>query len=172
MQLSFNSNISKQKVFTTVEKYLQQQHLNIAKQDTSRPWGGFFVIEETEAEKFINIFFPHLTKEDLSISGKLSPKILIVQPNKRLSWQYHYRRAEIWKLIGGTANVATSDNDEETEITTLNIGDIIQLSQGKRHRLIGVEDKWGIVAEIWQHTNADNASDEDDIVRLQDDFGR
>jgi len=32
-------------------------------------------------------------------------------------------------------------------------------------------DGWGVVAEIWQHT-ASNPSDEEDIERLQDDFGR
>jgi mannose-6-phosphate isomerase-like protein (cupin superfamily) len=117
------------------------------------------------------LYFPHLTKQELSISGKLSPKILVVAPNNRLSWQFHYRRAEIWKLIGGTAAVVTSDTDEEEDTTRLNIGDVILLEQGKRHRLVGTEN-WGIVAEIWRHTTADNPSDEDDIVRLQDDFGR
>jgi mannose-6-phosphate isomerase-like protein (cupin superfamily) len=95
-----------------------------------------------------------------------------VGPNKRLSWQYHHRRAEIWKLIGGVAGVVTSDTDQEKETTHLKIGDIIQLQKGDRHRLIGLEDGWGIVAEIWQHTDAENPSDEDDIVRVQDDFGR
>ncbi len=33
-------------------------------------------------------------------------------------------------------------------------------------------DTFGIVAEIWQHTDPTNPSEEDDIVRLQDDFGR
>ena len=117
------------------------------------------------------MYFPHLTPEELSISGKLSPKILIVAPNKRLSWQYHHRRAEIWKLIGGVAGVITSDTDEEKEITLLNIGDIIQLKQGQRHRLIGLKG-WGIVAEIWQHTETENPSNEEDIIRVQDDFGR
>ena len=51
------------------------------------------------------------------------------------------------------------------------MGDIIQLKQGERHRLIGLNG-WGIVAEIWRHTDAENPSDEDDIVRVQDDFGR
>ena len=129
------------------------------------------MLDESEAEKFIASYFPHLTKKELSISGKLSPKILVVGPNKRLSWQYHFRRAEIWKLIGGTAGVVTSDTDHEKETTHLKIGDIIQLKQGERHRLIGL-DGWGIVAEIWQHTDAENPSNEDDIVRLQDDFGR
>ena len=171
MKLNFLANTPKAVVFEMVNKYLQDKDLSIAKQDNSRPWGGFFVIEENEAEKFIQLYFPHLTKEELSISGKLSPKILIVGPRKRLSWQYHHRRAEIWKLIGGEAAVATSDNDDEKEITTLQIGDIIQLKQGERHRLIGL-DGWGIVAEIWRHTDAENPSDEDDIVRVQDDFGR
>jgi hypothetical protein len=47
----------------------------------------------------------------------------------------------------------------------------VKLQQGERHRLIGLAG-WGIVAEIWQHTDASNPSDEDDIVRVQDDFGR
>jgi mannose-6-phosphate isomerase len=145
--------------------------LAIASQDALRPWGGFFVINENDAEKFITSFFPHLTKSQLTISGKLSPKILIVAPNKRLSWQYHYRRAEIWKLIAGEASVMVSDTDEETEIINLTKGDIIELKQGERHRLIGT-DNWGIIAEIWRHTDAENPSDENDIVRLQDDFGR
>jgi mannose-6-phosphate isomerase len=159
-------------IFEELENYLSKQKLTITKIDNKRPWGGFFVIDENDAEKFIETYFPHLTKQQLSIGGKLSPKILVVAPNKRLSWQYHHRRAEIWKLIGGKAKVALSDNDEETEIVELNVGDIVQLSQGKRHRLIGDENNWGIVAEIWQHTNEENPSDEDDIVRLQDDFGR
>jgi len=53
----------------------------------------------------------------------------------------------------------------------LSQGDVIRLKQGERHRLIGL-DEWGIVAEIWQHTNPKNPSDENDIIRLQDDFGR
>lgn len=163
---------TQQFVFTQVKNYLKENNLSVIKIDDKRPWGGFFVIDENDADKFIALYFPHLTKEQLTIGGKLSPKILVVAPSKRLSWQYHHRRAEIWKLIGGQAKVALSDNDEETEIVNLAVGDIVQLSQGKRHRLIGDETNWGIVAEIWQHTDTNNPSDEDDIIRLQDDFGR
>jgi len=171
MQLHFLNITPKELVFESVAEYLHLQNLKINKQDDSRPWGGFFVIEETESEKFISLYFPHLSKEELNISGKLSPKILVVAPNKRLSWQYHHRRAEIWKLIGGTAAVITSDTDEEKETRNLKIGDIIQLKQGERHRLVGL-DGWGIIAEIWRHTVAEDPSDEEDIVRVQDDFGR
>jgi len=56
-------------------------------------------------------------------------------------------------------------------VILLEPGDSVELKQGERHRLIGL-DQWGIVAEIWRHTDIENPSDEDDIVRLQDDFGR
>jgi len=171
MSLNFKANTPKELIFEHVAEYLHLRNLKINKQDNTRPWGGFFVIEESEADKFIDQYFSGFTKEELNISGKLSPKILIVAPNKRLSWQYHNRRAEIWKLVGGTAAVATSDIDEEKEVKDLHIGETLQLKQGERHRLIGLES-WGIVAEIWQHTDASNPSDEEDIIRLQDDFGR
>jgi mannose-6-phosphate isomerase-like protein (cupin superfamily) len=171
MSFNFPSLTSKELVFDTVAVYLQEQGLGVDKKDATRPWGGFFVIHETDAEKFVQLYFPHLTIEDLKIAGKLSPKILVVAPEKRLSWQYHHRRAEIWKLIGGIAGVVTSNTDEQKEVQQLNIGDIIQLKQGERHRLIGLSG-WGIVAEIWRHTDPANPSDEEDIVRLQDDFGR
>lgn len=45
------------------------------------------------------------------------------------------------------------------------------LGQNERHRLVGLND-WGMVAEIWQHIDANNPSDENDIIRVQDDFGR
>ncbi len=139
--------------------------------DDNRPWGGFFVIDEHQANNFATHYFAKENIDELRITNKLSPKILVVAPNKRLSWQYHNRRAEIWQCIEGPVNVATSNSDEEEHLHTLNAGDIIKLKQGERHRLIGV-DNWGIVAEIWQHTNAANPSNEDDIIRLQDDFGR
>lgn len=171
MDLKFSGNTPKELIFENVSEYLHLQKLKISKEDNTRPWGGFFVIEESNSENFIKRYFPHFSKDDLSISGKLSPKILIVAPEKRLSWQYHHRRAEIWKLIAGTAGVITSDTDVEKETQYLNIGDVVQLKQGERHRLIGL-DNWGIIAEIWRHTDPHNPSNEEDIVRLQDDFGR
>jgi mannose-6-phosphate isomerase len=171
MKIDFDSEETKMNVFIQTEKYLEVKGFKIISSDQERPWGGFFVIDEDQAEKFINEYFPHLSEKELSIAGKLSPKILIVAPGKRLSWQYHHRRAEIWKLIGGEAAVTTSDTDEEKLNTTLYKHDIIELKQGERHRLIGTEG-WGIVAEIWRHTDAENPSDENDIVRVQDDFGR
>ncbi|MCS4227668.1 MULTISPECIES: phosphoheptose isomerase [unclassified Sphingobacterium] len=150
---------------------LTSKGFNIEKSDAARPWGGFFVIDESQAQEFANEYFGGLDVQELRISGKLSPKILIVAPDKRLSWQYHHRRAEIWRVIQGNVGVMVSDTDEESVVSTLKEGETIRLRQGQRHRLIGL-DGFGILAEIWQHTDANNPSDEDDIVRVQDDFGR
>ena len=50
-------------------------------------------------------------------------------------------------------------------------GDKISINQGERHRIIGMDD-YAVVAEIWIHTDKDNPSDEDDIVRLESDYDR
>jgi mannose-6-phosphate isomerase len=161
----------KTEVFASVENYLQDLGFKIISKDTNRPWGGFFVLDESQAPKFAAHFFPGIEITSLKIGGKLSPKILMVQPQKRLSWQYHHRRAEIWKLVAGTAGVTRSETDQIGPMQKLEVNEIVRLHQGQRHRLVGL-DGWGVIAEIWQHTDATNPSNEDDIVRVQDDFGR
>lgn len=157
-------------VFENTKKMLEENGLAIASMDDNRPWGGFFVINEDCASHFIDIYFPMLEKSEL-LAGKLSPKILLVEPQKKLSWQYHHRRSEVWKLIGGEASIVRSATDVENEPSNMNLGELVTLEMGERHRLIGMNE-WGVVAEIWIHTDALNPSDEEDIVRLQDDFGR
>jgi mannose-6-phosphate isomerase-like protein (cupin superfamily) len=76
---------------------------DVINKDDSRPWGGFFVIDESQAAAFAKHFFPNENFDALKITSKLCPKILLVAPHKRLSRQYHHRRAEIWKCIGGVA---------------------------------------------------------------------
>jgi mannose-6-phosphate isomerase-like protein (cupin superfamily) len=171
MNINFSNNSDKQEVFKSIERYLASLNLTPVAKDFERPWGGFFVIDEKQAKQFADIFFPDRNFSDIQLNRKLSPKILIVQPEKRLSWQYHFRRAEIWKVIGGRAGVVTSDSDAEGILQKLNVDNVIELTQGTRHRLVGL-DTWGIIAEIWQHTDPDQPSDEEDIVRVQDDFGR
>ena len=158
-------------IFSLVQNELEDQHFRIVDKDHDRPWGGFFVIAEEQAQRFADVYFDGLDVSSLRISGKLSPKILIVAPNKRLSWQYHHRRAEIWRVIQGQAGVVRSNSDSENGLEILNVGATITLLQGERHRLVSLKD-YAVVAEIWQHTDADSPSDEEDIVRLQDDFGR
>lgn len=158
-------------VFEDKKKELLANQFEIVSSDENRPWGGFFVIDENQAQEFANTYFEGLDVSTLTISGKLSPKILVVAPEQRLSWQYHNRRAEIWRVIQGQVGIKRSPNDIEGDLVVLQIGDTITLEQGERHRLIGLQD-FAVIAEIWQHTDASHPSDEADIIRVQDDFGR
>ncbi|HEY9487365.1 MAG TPA: phosphoheptose isomerase [Chryseosolibacter sp.] len=159
-------------VLKEVEEYLKSRGFSIVAKDFNRPWGGFFVLDESQAEKFGAEYFPGIEISTLKVAGgKLSPKVLLVENNKRLSWQYHHRRSEIWKLAAGTAGVVTSATDQQGPLHKLTPGEVIRLDKGLRHRLVGLNG-WGMIAEIWQHTDPSRPSDEDDIVRVQDDFGR
>lgn len=163
--------MTRDEIFQQVAQQLENEYFTIVNKDDARPWGGFFVIEETQAQRFIETFFPGVPLSDFEGFEKLSPKFLLVAPNKRLSWQYHHRRSEIWRLIHGVAGVITSPSDVQGDVKTLAMGEIVRLECGERHRLVGL-DGWGVLAEIWQHTDPSHPSDEDDIVRVQDDFGR
>lgn len=171
MSFEFSPEDDKEAIFNSVAHYLNEQHFKVTSFDNNRPWGGFFVIDESQAKDFISTFFPRLSMDDFEGFEKLSPKILIVEPGKRLSWQYHHRRAEIWKVIGGTAGVVISDTDELGDVKAHESGDIIHIEKSQRHRLVGCQT-WGIIAEIWKHTNPAHPSDEEDIIRLEDDYGR
>jgi mannose-6-phosphate isomerase-like protein (cupin superfamily) len=157
--------------FDYIEKKVKELGFRINSKDFNRPWGGFLVIDEDQSDKFIDYFFQNLDMSLITKGLKLSPKILIVKPLSRLSWQYHYRRSEIWKVFEGEVAVVRSENDNEQPKSIFPKGSLITLKQGERHRLIGLND-FGIVAEIWQHTDVNNPSDENDIVRIQDDYGR
>ena len=150
---------------------IESKGFKVVDKDFERPWGGFLVIDESQAQNFSNSFFNGIDVSDLKISGKLSPKILMVKSKSRLSWQYHFRREEIWGVYRGTVGVVVSDTDFEKEMIQLRQGDQIKLKKEQRHRLIGLDD-WAVIAEIWQHTEKDNPSNEDDIVRSNDDYGR
>ena len=157
--------------FENIEKKIKELGFRINSKDFNRPWGGFLVIDETQSNKFIEYFFENLDMNLITKGLKLSPKILIVKPLSRLSWQYHFRRSEIWKVFEGEVAVVRSEDDNEQPQKVFSKGSLITLKQGERHRLIGLND-FGVVAEIWQHTDVHNPSDENDIVRIQDDYGR
>ena len=96
---------------------------------------------------------------------------MVVNPNSKLSWQYHHRRAEIWKVFKGEVGVSRSFDDNQNPLIKLVTGDQIRLKKGERHRLIGLSD-FAVIAEMWQHTDSNNPSDDNDIVRISDDYGR
>ncbi len=143
----------------------------VESEDSNRPWGGFVKISETDTTNFIFHFFKVRATEITASRLNVSPKILFVQPTKRLSWQYHHRRSELWKVIQGPVGIVRSNDNTEKPLEVLESGTLIEFKAGERHRLVGL-DQLGIVAELWRHLDPNNPSDEEDIVRLQDDFGR
>ena len=156
---------------TEIEDEIKGLGFEIIDKDFERPWGGFLVISEKQSQDFADKFFDGINVENIKIGGKLSPKILVVNPNSKLSWQYHHRRAEIWKVFRGEVGISRSFDDNQNPLIKLVTGDQIRLKKGERHRLIGLSD-FAVIAEIWQHTDPNNPSDENYIVRLSDDYGR
>ena len=155
------------KIFQYAESFLSDNNLHVVSKVFSKPWGGYFVIDENQSKKFLNLFF----NKSIDLSLKISPKVLVIRPNKRLSWQYHNRRSEIWSVIKGNILVSKSENDNEGNLIKLKKKDQIKINNKIRHRITGTND-FALVAEIWIHTDKNNFSDENDIVRLQDDFNR
>lgn len=107
-----------------------------------RPWGSYTVLEEGRNFKV---------------------KRIEVLPGKRLSYQKHSQRAEHWFVIEGTAKVTLDDRD-----VLIAAGEAIDIPVGSAHRVEnpGTEDL------IFIEVQRGNYLGEDDIVRLEDDFGR
>ena len=157
-------------IYSKIKEEIDTLGFKVIDFDFDRPWGGFLVIDEKQTSLFMSTFFNDINI-NLSNDTRLSPKILIVNPKSRLSWQYHFRRKEIWKIYRGSVGVIRSKNDIENPMDIHKMGDVITFDTQERHRLIGL-DNIGVVAEIWQHIDIDNPSDENDIVRLKDDYNR
>lgn len=100
-------------IYNKIKSKIESFGLSVVSADFEKPWGGFLVIDDSQAQDFSNKFFDGLDVNILKIGEKLSPKIVIVKPNSRLSWQYHNRRAEIWQVYKGTVGVIRSDSDLE-----------------------------------------------------------
>jgi mannose-6-phosphate isomerase-like protein (cupin superfamily) len=107
-----------------------------------RPWGTFTVLDEGEGFKV---------------------KRIEVYPGKRLSYQKHSQRAEHWVVVKGTAKVTLDDRDILVEA-----GEAIDIRIGSAHRVENPGEQTLIFIEVQRGSYLG----EDDIVRLQDDFGR
>ncbi|MDR1032747.1 MAG: phosphoheptose isomerase [Candidatus Nomurabacteria bacterium] len=141
--------------------------------EISKPWGLYFSIENNQADKFMKDFFPELSFNDMRLGNPyavLTPKILLHLPGQRNSWQYHHRRAEIWHFIT-KGHYHKSLTDSQGRVIAAKPGDIVKFAPRERHRLVGAPDSLTFVAEIWQHVD-DKLSNEEDIIRLEDDFDR
>ena len=107
-----------------------------------RPWGTYEVLDEGELFKV---------------------KRIEVLPGKRLSYQKHSQRAEHWFVVSGRAKVTL--DDQEILVTA---GNAIDIPIGAAHRVENDETEILVFIEVQRGTYLG----EDDIVRLQDDFGR
>ncbi len=142
--------------------------------NSDKPWGAYMRINSNQADRFVEEFFPGLSAKEARLGvndAELSPKFLIVKPGERLSWQYHHRRAERWRFLTPGAYRKSTSDDEGDRIEAA-ADEVIQFQTGERHRLEGVPTGIVLVAEIWQHSDIDQPSDESDIVRLSDDYQR
>ena len=154
--------------YENIKSEVKNLGFSITHEDFNRPWGGFFQIDQRQSQKFVHTL---ISKEINVNSLKISPKILIVEPNQRLSWQFHKRRKEIWKVYRNEIGVIRSLTNFENDLIIKKEGEVIHFDNQERHRLVGL-DKIGVVAEIWIHTDLNNPSDENDIVRISDDYKR
>lgn len=100
--------------------------------------------------------FERLTENQVS-----TVKILFVSPGKRLSLQKHAKREEFWRVIEGSGTI--QQNDEVKDVT---VGDEAYIPVGMLHRLSG--GPAGI--KVLEITTGEH--DENDIERVEDDFGR
>ena len=107
-----------------------------------RPWGSYTVLEE---------------------ASNFKVKRIEVLPGKRLSYQKHSQRAEHWFVVEGTAKVTLDGNE-----ITVQTGESIDIPIGAAHRVENPGDEDLIFIEVQRGTYLG----EDDIVRLQDDYGR
>jgi mannose-6-phosphate isomerase len=99
----------------------------------------------------------------LDDDGTHKVKRIVVLPGKRLSYQRHDRRSEHWFIVSGTAEVTL-----DGEVRALGAGDSVDIPVGTNHRIANVSDADVVFVEV-QHGEYFG---EDDIVRLEDDFGR
>ena len=164
----------KKMAMARVRDMIHELDYHIVEKDESKPWGAYYRLANKQADRFIAEFFPGLTPDEARLGRPdmtLSPKFLLVAPGQRLSWQYHHRRAERWHFMTAGA-YHKSTNDTQGKAVTAPAGTIVQFADGERHRLCATDEGYTLVAEIWQHTVPEQASDEADIVRLADDYAR
>ena len=109
---------------------------------TERPWGWYETVSEVSGNKV---------------------KRTRVHPGQKLSLQKHHQRAEHWVVVQGTARVTVGEREVD-----LLPGQHIDIAIGEVHRLANLTNDPVEIVEV----QFGSYLGEDDIVRLQDDYGR
>jgi len=109
---------------------------------SERPWGRYEVLQE---------------------GGTYKVKSIHVSPGKRLSYQRHQKRSEHWYITDGTGEVTLNG-----EIQKVFRGSIVEIPQGMLHRMSNTGNNELIFIEV----QTGSYFGEDDIERVEDDFGR
>ena len=107
-----------------------------------RPWGFYEVLLDTSYTKV---------------------KQITVNPGQRLSYQYHNQRKEHWTIVQGAATIILDD-----EKYFRYPGESIKIPLGAKHRIMNEEEAPLIFIEV----QVGEYFGEDDIVRIEDDYGR
>ncbi len=122
------------------QKLLKKNQANRT-EDLDRPWGRFWQYTHNE---------------------KSTVKIIQVDPGKRLSYQKHQKRSEIWVAID--PGLYAIINDEEFKLKP---GQTVEIPAGTKHRMGNQSDQ----PARWLEISLGNFNEADNI-RLQDDFDR
>jgi mannose-6-phosphate isomerase len=109
---------------------------------SERPWGRYEVLQEGATYKV---------------------KSIHVNPGKRLSYQRHQKRIEHWYVTDGSGEVTL-----DGKVQVVSRGSIIEIPQGMLHRISNTGDRELIFIEV----QTGSYFGEDDIERVEDDFGR
>jgi len=139
-----------------------------------RRWGAFIVIDTEAAIRSGKLFVapPELNEGEVYAATK----ILII--NDVLSFQYHRKRREVWRVLAGEVAVVYEPNpplqdhaEASLSCALLRPGDELQIPCWALHWPTPRKPKGVAIAEVWIHDPSDPTS-EDDIVRVFDPWGR
>ena len=98
-----------------------------------------------------------------AITDRYAGKVLHVNKGEALSLQYHERKDEYLYVTSGLLDMEIGGADGLLTSHRMQVGDTLHITPGTRHRMTAIED-----AEIFEVST----SEVDDIVRIQDRYGR
>jgi len=165
--------LSKQENLAKIEPDLANFGVRVASVDPTKPWGVEVAIDIRTTAQFFTLMFRGVLMPKEVIKSPRSPKILLIEQGKRLSWHVHERKEKYLRVRMGSVGLYVSRSDVQPSFPTVqgSPSEIVCIAPGIRHRLSSLSG-WAVVAEISRDIDPKNPSDETDIRRIADDFGR